>query len=92
MNREQRRNLEKKAKKAKVPQEFKVQELSDDSKMFIKSAEQSGVDLNAFFKLFSMWLSLPVGQKEAVIANCIVGGQIRIDEETEDGEQGGEDK
>ena len=87
MNREQRRALAKNTKKQKV--KVSREELNEKGEEFIKYAEEQGVDLNAFFKMFSYWMTISTAQKEAVIVECVKQGKINL-EETNNAEQSSE--
>lgn len=88
MNRAQRRAQEK-ASKNRVS--IVKEELNERGKEFIDYAEEQKVDLNAFFKMFSYWISLSTAQKEAVIVECVKQGKIDL-EENKDAEQNSESK
>lgn len=83
LNRAQRRQMDKLTKnKVTVVQE----ELDANGKEFIEYADEQKVDMNAFFRMFSFWMSLTTAQKEAVIVECIKQGKIDLEEKKDAGQ------
>lgn len=89
MNRAQRRKLQKNSKHVTIP--TPTTELLPVGEEFIKFAEEQSVNLNAFFKMFAYWLSMPSSQKEAVIVECVRQGKIDL-EDDKNAEQDSESK
>lgn len=83
MNRQQRRELERKkgqVVKAPLPKEG---EIPKEVRNFIDAFVENNQSMDFFFKAVAVWTRMPLEIKELVMLQAIKEGQINLEEENE---------
>ena len=61
--------------------DMSVKSIGKEGMDFIKFGEVNHVDFNAFFVMFSVWMSIPQKDKEAVIVQLVKDGKVNVDKD-----------